>query len=107
MIFKVAEQFTKYPGGRLKKDGDHSGEELRDDYIIPLLENNPDEKLVIDFDGIVGIAASTIDEVFYGLARKMGKEVMDRVEVVCGNSIILDEAKFAIKDGLKSIRSEK
>lgn len=102
MIFKVSEQFTKFPGGRLKKNGDHSGEELRDDYIIPLLENNPDEKLIIDFDGIIGIAASTIDEVFYGLARKMGKETMDRVEVVCSNSVILDEAKFALKEGLKT-----
>ena len=82
MIFKVAEQFTDAPGGRFRKDGDHSGEELRDDYLIPLLDENPNEKLTIDFDGIYGIASSTLDEVFYGLVKQKGAEVIDRIEIV-------------------------
>ena len=82
MFFKVSEQFTDAPGGRYRKYGDHSGEELRDDYLIPLLDSHPDEKLTIDFDGIYGIARSTLDEVFYGLVKKKGAEVIDRIEIV-------------------------
>lgn len=100
MIFKVSEQFSKFPGKR--KNGDFSGEKLRDDYLIPLLENNLDEKLIIDFDGIMEISMSTIHDVFDGLAKKIGKDILDRVEIVCSNSVILDEAKFALKEGLKT-----
>ena len=98
MIFKVAEQFTNAPGGRFRKDGDHSGEELRDDYLIPLLDEHPEEKLTIDFDGIYGIARSTLDEVFYGLVKKKGAEVMDRIKIVS------EEEPKLVSDAMESMK---
>ena len=106
MFFKVSEQFTKSPGGRLRENGDHSGEELRDDYIIPLLDGNPDEKLVIDFNGIYGISSSTMDEIFYGLVMKKGKEINDRIEIVSSNSIIRDMAISSMNDAIKDDRNK-
>lgn len=95
MYFNVAKQFTDAPGGRLRKNGPKSGEELRDDYIIPLLRSNPNEELVIDFDGIIGIAASVLDEIFYGLVERLGKDIIQRVRIKC------DEEPEIAEDALK------
>lgn len=80
LTFNVAKEFTDAPGGAYRKDGDKSGEELRDDYLIPLLKKHPDDKLVIELDGIFGMGHATVREVFGGLVERFGKEVINRIE---------------------------
>ena len=94
MIFKVSEQFTDAPGGRLRKHGPKSGEELRDDFLIPLLRSNPNEKLVIDFDGIYGIGISTLDEIFYGIGKCFGESIINRIEIKSDEEPELIEASM-------------
>jgi hypothetical protein len=80
LTFNVAKEFTDAPGGAYRKDGDKSGEELREDYLVPLLEAHPNETLIIEFDGIIGMGHATVREAFGGLVRRFGKSVIDRIE---------------------------
>lgn len=80
LTFNVAKQFTDAPGGAYRKDGDKSGEELRDDYLVPLLEAHPNDTLVIELDGILGMGHATVREAFGGLVERFGKEVVNRIE---------------------------
>ena len=80
MVFNIAKGFTNAPGGAYRKDGDKSGEELREDFLVPLLEAHPNDKLVIELDGIIGMGHATVREAFGGLVKYFGKEIIDRIE---------------------------
>lgn len=67
-IIKIAEVFSKFPGGRVRDDGPYSGEAFRQDYIIPSLQNN--EKTTIVIDGVMGYGSSFLEECFGGLVRQ-------------------------------------
>ena len=63
----VAFEYGRYLGGRFKdKDGEFTGDEFRDDYLIPKLQNLHDNQiLVLDFKGCVpSIGTSFLDEAF-------------------------------------------
>jgi hypothetical protein len=63
----IAEDFSRFPGGRYRKDGDFSGEQFRDDFLIPALRRYPIVRVVLD--GTAGYAASFLEEAFGGLIR--------------------------------------
>ncbi len=67
---KIAE-FSKFPGGRFKKYGPHSGQEFRETVLIPAIKGlKDDEKLVIDLSEVYTYAPSFLDEAFCGVIRK-------------------------------------
>jgi len=81
---KFANVFSETPGGRYRKEGPNSGQAFREDIIEPYLDNNPNIKIKIDFDGTYGFAFSFLEEVFGGLARKYGKErILSAIEIIC------------------------
>jgi len=80
LTFNVAKEFATAPGGAYRKDGDKSGEELREDYLVPLLEAHPNDTLVIELDGIIGMGHATVREAFGGLVGHFGKGIIDRIE---------------------------
>lgn len=59
--------FSKYPGPRYIKLGDFSGEEFRDEVLVPALM---DENISVDFDGVYGYGSSFLEEAFGGLVRR-------------------------------------
>lgn len=60
-----------YEGPRFKKLGPESGEEFREKFFIPWLEENAANKnLVVDFDGTVVYTPSFLEETFGGAIRK-------------------------------------
>lgn len=67
MIFNIAEDFTKFPTGRSRSDSQYSGESLRVDYLVPLLQLGPD--LTVQLDGTVGYGSSFLEEAFGGLVK--------------------------------------
>ncbi len=67
----------KFQGPRFKKIGSHSGEEFRDDYLIPWLEKNKNSDLVVDFNGTEVYTPSFLEECFGGAVRKGHREVRD------------------------------
>jgi hypothetical protein len=67
--------WTFTPGARKRSEGPYSGEEYRDDILIPSLkaatQNN--ELILLDLDGTAGLAASFVSEVFEALPCKVGQ----------------------------------
>lgn len=67
----VCEEFTDAPGPRFKSFGKFSGEEFREDFLIPKLEEAIDKKdiLEINLDGTYGYPTSFLEEAFGGLSE--------------------------------------
>ena len=73
----VSAEFSKIPGGRYISDGDYSGEEFRDKCLIPKFKSLKENQiLLIDLDGAYGYPTSFLEEVFGGLARIFGPEIV-------------------------------
>lgn len=72
MLIRIADEFTKIPGGRHISDGPHSGEEFRQKLLKPafLKAKKSGKNLTIDLDGGFGYGTSFLDEAFGGLARE-------------------------------------
>lgn len=68
MTIYVAKDFTKMPCVRLREDGRNSGQEFRDDILLPALRAN--EKVTVDLDGVLSLGSSFLEEAFGGLVRK-------------------------------------
>jgi len=68
----IADEFAVYPGGRYRKDGPFSGEEFRDDLLVPVLKGlgKGYDRVIVILDGVKGFAGSFLDEAFAGLIRK-------------------------------------
>jgi hypothetical protein len=69
-IVKVSD-FTKFPGGRWKKDGSYSGEEFRERFLKPelLAARAAKDTVVVSLDGVAGYGSSFLEEVFGGIVR--------------------------------------
>ncbi|MCL6708614.1 STAS-like domain-containing protein [Pseudomonas sp. R2.Fl] len=63
----IANDFTKFPGGRYKKHGKGSGEEFRESFLVPTIEAQ--EPITIVLDGTAGYSSSFLEEAFGGLVR--------------------------------------
>lgn len=63
----VASDFSRYPAGRYKADGPHSGERFRDEFLRPVLDAN--DTATIELDGVRGYGSSFLEEAFGGLVR--------------------------------------
>ena len=64
----VASNFSRFPGGRYREKGRHSGEEFRDDILIPALESHG--VVIVQLDGTEGYGSSFLEETFGGLVRR-------------------------------------
>lgn len=63
----IAKDFSPFPGGRYRAFGRYSGEEFRDDLLIPLLKQ--EEAVSVILDGTQGYGSSFLEEAFGGLVR--------------------------------------
>lgn len=92
LVINIAKDFSETPGARSREDGKYSGEEFREEVLIPkfLEAKEKKEKLLIDFDGGYGYLISFLEEAFGGLARKFGsKEVIQILEFKSDEEIAL------------------
>lgn len=99
MYIKFVDIYTDTPGNRYRKDGKFSGEEFRDDILIPCLIEcvKKGEKLYLDLDGAYGYPPGFIDEVFGGLVRMNVFKTRTIKETLV---IISDEAEY-LKNEIK------
>lgn len=91
-VIKVSE-FTKYPGGRWKKDGTNSGEEFRETVLKPALlaAHQNGDKIVVSLDGVAGFSSSFLEEAFGGLVRQKlmpTDELMQILSVRASESVL-------------------
>jgi len=84
--------FSEFPGGRYREDGPKSGQEYREDVLMPTLKEHG--KITVDLSGVFTVAPSFLDEAFGGLARELGgtKKFRERV------SVTADDDPDAIKE---------
>lgn len=68
MVLNVANDFSPYPSGRYKRDGPHSGEVFRDEWLVPALKES--QELIVELDDVEGYGSSFLEEAFGGLVRK-------------------------------------
>lgn len=80
----IADDFTRFPGGRYRKNGKGSGEEFRDRFLVPLLSHG--ESAVIDLEGTSGYPPSFLEEAFGGLVRAgfSAEELRSRIRLRAG-----------------------
>lgn len=80
----IAKDFSETPGPRYKKDGEYSGEQFRDDILLPKFkECYNDDKIIIDLDGGYGYPSSFLEEAFGGLARIfLPEQVLAKLEFI-------------------------
>lgn len=62
--------WTRYPGGRFKEDGDFSGQEFREVYLENAVQNG--DSFIIDFNGIFTAGWSFLDEALGYYVSEMG-----------------------------------
>ncbi|MBN6075763.1 STAS-like domain-containing protein [Aggregatibacter actinomycetemcomitans] len=59
--------FSEFPGPRYRRLGKASGEEFREDVLLPKLNQTSD--WIINLDGVAGYGSSFLEEVFGGCIR--------------------------------------
>ena len=72
----IAKDFSNAPAGRFASDGEFSGENFRNRFITPYI-NNPDvSSIILDFAGLDGVAGSFWREVFKDIGDNRNKIII-------------------------------
>jgi len=66
-VLNIAQNFSRYPAGRVVTDGPYSGQMFREEFLEPAMKEG--EKLMIELDGTRGYGSSFLEEAFGGLVR--------------------------------------
>lgn len=104
MQINVCTDFSETPGARYRSEGAYSGEEFRDDLLLPKYKEarQKGEKLLINLDGSYGYPTSFLEEAFGGLARIYGSE-----SVLSTLSFLSEDEPSLIDEILSYIRQAK
>jgi hypothetical protein len=86
----VAQDFSKYPGGRYLTDGEFSGERFRHEMLAPALRQH--EAVTVELDGTLGYGSGFLEEAFGGLVREAG---MDKARL--GESLKLETGNETLR----------
>jgi hypothetical protein len=72
ITLSIADKFSRYPGPRYRKDGPFSGEQFRDEQLVPAIRRaiENDDVLVVILDDVAGYGSSFLEEAFGGLLRE-------------------------------------
>lgn len=72
----ISQEYSETLGARYISDGAFSGEDFRENFLIPIFEEalKAGNHIIINFDGGYGNPVSFVEEAFGGLARKYGTE---------------------------------
>lgn len=72
----ISRDYSETLGARYISDGAFSGEDFRENFLIPIFEEalKAGNYIIVDFDGGYGNPVSFVEEAFGGLARKYGTE---------------------------------
>lgn len=70
VTLSIAEQFSRYPVGRIQADSDYNGTRFRVEFLAPALRKlRASERLEVCFDGLEGAGSSFLEEAFGGLVQ--------------------------------------
>lgn len=109
LTVNVGKQYSRFPAGRKKQSGPASGEGFRDDVLVPLLEQHPDE-IVVEFDDALGFGSSFLEEAFGGLVRVRGYSADDLLRIfkfVSEDLSLVDEVAFYITEAKRVMEGQR
>lgn len=69
IMVSIASNFTRFPSGRYKRNGETSGEGFRERFLEAPLQRG--EHVTVDLDGTVGYGSSFLEEAFGGVVRHL------------------------------------
>jgi STAS-like domain of unknown function (DUF4325) len=99
----VARDFTRFPAGRYKRNGETSGEEFRQRFLEGPLGRG--EKLVVELDGTLGYGSSFLEEAFGGAVRSLrlpAQQILDCLQLDTADSALRDEIIEYITDAARN-----
>ncbi len=103
----VARDFSEYPGGRFRRISENSGEQFREEFLLPAIHTG--QKVIVNLDGVVGYGSSFLEEAFGGLVRAMGwvtrSEVDSALTIESSSKSWLLEANQYIDEELARLRA--
>lgn len=105
IIVNIAKDFTRYPSGRYKKNGETSGEAFRERFLETPISNG--EKVLVEFDGTIGYGSSFLDEAFGGLVRKLRiapSVLNENLHLKSGDPSIEAEVRQYIEEAYKALK---
>jgi hypothetical protein len=107
VILNLVKEFPrfKYPGHRSRAQSENSGEEFRDDILIPFIKNNRDHNIIINFEGAVGFPPSFLEEAFGGCVIK-GIDEITQVKVIGIDEIEEERIKRYIDKAIETKKAE-
>lgn len=104
-IINVAKDFTRFPSGRFKRNGETSGEAFRERFLEnPLKEG---KQITVELDGTIGYGSSFLEEAFGGLVRVLKISPQDlklKLHIVSNDPALLEEVSGYIDDAGKSLQ---
>ena len=106
----IARDYSKTPGGRYRKDGKFSGEDFRENFLIPkyLMAKESGEQLIINLDGGYGYGSSFLEEAFGGLVRELDNVDIDILAFVSNEEPqLLYDIKKYLEDALTTKKGKK
>ena len=96
----ISTDFSRYPGLRYKRLGDHSGEEFRDNLLIPALRD--EGGVSIELDGTKGYGSSFLEEAFGGAVRQGFKLTEQELNLVSDDDYLKQEIWGYINEASQS-----
>ncbi|WP_445720470.1 STAS-like domain-containing protein [Flavobacterium sp.] len=103
-VIIFVKDFSIVPGSRELDEGKkaHSGEEFRNTFLEPAFKKilDKDTKLIVNLDGTIGYGTSWLEEVFGGLARIYGSDVVkNKIELISEEEpYLIDDINEYIND---------
>jgi STAS-like domain of unknown function (DUF4325) len=67
----IANDFSRYPAGRTRRDGEFSAQRFREEKLVPALKKAQTigGRVIVVLDGVYGYSSSFLEETFGGLVR--------------------------------------
>lgn len=104
-------EFSQFPGGGLREQGNKSGQEFREDILAPALRDavRNDGTVTVDLDGTMGLSTSFSREAFGGLIAHEGftVEQLMRHLVIAGSEPASDVYAREAWDYIRSAKADR
>lgn len=105
LVINVAKNFTRFPSGRFKRNGETSGEAFREKFLVnPIKE---EKEITVELDGTIGYGSSFLEEAFGGLVRVLGispQNLKLKLHIVSDDPALLEEVSGYIDDAGRGLK---
>jgi hypothetical protein len=92
IVINIAKDFTRFPSGRFKKNGETSGQAFREKFLEQPLKEG--QEITVELDGTIGYGSSFLEEAFGGLVRSLKiqpAQLKTKVHIHSTDQTLVDE----------------